>query len=76
MGEEVEKPGAEMVEQTVFLMRHGARHDAVVPSWKSTASRPYDTPLSKHGHYHTPKLINQRLTGKVCASVQDPPPAT
>lgn len=51
--------------QTVFLMRHGARHDAVFPQWKATASRPYDTPLSRRGHYETPKLVHERLLGKV-----------
>lgn len=51
--------------QTVFLMRHGARHDTVYPAWKATASRPYDTPLSKRGEAETPKLIQERLSGKV-----------
>lgn len=55
---------AEKVEQNVFLMRHGARHDTAFPSWRSTASRPYDTPLSRHGHYDTPRLVKQRLTNK------------
>ena len=49
----------------MFLMRHGARHDAVYPAWKKTAERPYDTPLSHRGQAETPKLIFQRLSGKV-----------
>ena len=53
------------VKQSVFLMRHGARHDSMFPHWKTTASRPYDTPLSKHGHFETPRLVRQRLAGKV-----------
>lgn len=51
--------------QRVFLMRHGARHDAVYPAWKKTAERPYDTPLSHRGQAETPKLVLQRLSGKV-----------
>ena len=53
------------VEQCIFLMRHGERQDGVDRNWKKTALRPYDTPLSQHAHYETPKLIKERLTGKV-----------
>lgn len=53
------------VEQSVFVMRHGARHDTANRGWKKTATRPYDTPLSSHGHHETPKLVGKRLTEKV-----------
>ncbi len=54
-------------EQHVFVMRHGERLDGVYlyKDWWKTAKRPYDTPLSSHGHLQTPKLVEQRLVGKV-----------
>ena len=53
------------VKQSIFIMRHGERHDSLDYNWKKTARRPYDTPLSRKGHYETPKLVRQRLLGKV-----------
>ena len=54
-----------MSEQRVFIMRHGERLDTRDPSWKRSAPRPYDTPLTRHGHSETLRLVKQRLTDKV-----------
>ena len=55
----------DVVNQSVFLMRHGARQDTACPDWRKTASRPYDTPLSGKGHLEAAQLAKRRLKGKV-----------
>lgn len=35
--------------RSVWLVRHGQRLDKVHPTWKQTAKRPHDTPLSEAG---------------------------
>lgn len=55
----------EELEQSVFLMRHGARQDSAFPNWRNTAIRPYDTPLSSHGHLEAAQIATHRLKGKV-----------
>lgn len=35
--------------QSIYLIRHGQREDFENPGWKTTAARPYDTPLSATG---------------------------
>ncbi len=54
------------VAQHVFVMRHGERLDSMDRNWKRTAVRPYDTPLTHHGHNEANRLVKCRLAGKVC----------
>ena len=50
-------------EQTVWLVRHGAREDVANPTWRQTAARPYDPPLSDQGHADARRLA-RRLVGE------------
>jgi broad specificity phosphatase PhoE len=50
-------------EQTVWLTRHGERIDFVEPSWKQTAKRLYDPPLSAQGVIQAQQL-GRRLAGE------------
>lgn len=54
------------LKQHVFVMRHGERLDSRNRQWKYTAARPYDTPLTHHGHNEANRLVKARLAGKVC----------
>ena len=53
------------VGQCVYVMRHGERLDSIDRQWRNTAQRPYDTPLSQHGHHEAMRLVKQRLQDKV-----------
>ena len=37
------------VANTIYITRHGARHDWVFRNWSATAKRPHDPPLSELG---------------------------
>ncbi len=56
---------ASEVTQHVYVMRHGERLDSRNRQWKTTAARPYDTPLTQHGHSEVNRLVKARLGGKV-----------
>ena len=51
--------------QRLFVMRHGERLDTKDREWKKAASRPYDTPLTKHGEKEALRVASQRFAGKV-----------
>ena len=55
----------DQVTQHVFVMRHGERLDSMDRNWKRTAVRPYDTPLTHHGHNEANRLVKCRLAEKV-----------
>jgi broad specificity phosphatase PhoE len=46
--------------QTIWLARHGNRHDFVYPEWFNTAPRRYDPPLSADGFIQA-QTLGQRL---------------
>jgi broad specificity phosphatase PhoE len=46
--------------QTIWLARHGNRHDFVYPEWFNTAQRRYDPPLSADGFLQA-QALGQRL---------------
>jgi broad specificity phosphatase PhoE len=46
--------------QTIWIARHGNRHDFVYPEWFNTAERRYDPPLSEDGLIQAQQL-GQRL---------------
>ena len=56
---------AGVVEQRIFVMRHGERQDTRDPSWKKTAERPYDTPITSRGKLEAFRLSERRFKGKV-----------
>lgn len=49
--------------QTIWLARHGNRHDFVHPEWFNTAQRRYDPPLSADGFLQA-QALGQRLKGE------------
>lgn len=49
--------------KTVWIARHGNRADFVDPSWRDTAPRPHDPPLSADGNVQARKL-GKRLKGE------------
>ena len=51
--------------QRLFVMRHGERLDTMDPRWKRTASRVYDTPITKKGEIAAFRIAKDRYMGKV-----------
>jgi len=51
--------------QRLFVMRHGERLDKKDPSWKRTASRVYDTPITKKGEVVAFRIAKDRFLGRV-----------
>jgi len=49
--------------QTIWIARHGNRHDFVNPAWFETAARPYDPHLSEDGHVQAREL-GERLASE------------
>ena len=60
-------PGDRIItQQKLIVMRHGERLDTKDPSWKRTAVRVYDTPITKHGMMGANRIARARFIGKVC----------
>ena len=53
--------------QRLFVMRHGERLDTMDPSWKRTAIRVYDTPITKKGEFVAFRVAKDRFLGHVSA---------
>jgi broad specificity phosphatase PhoE len=53
-------PSLPQKSQTIWLVRHGNRHDFVYPEWFNTAQRRYDPPLSADGFLQA-QALGQRL---------------
>jgi broad specificity phosphatase PhoE len=44
---------------TIWILRHGDRHDFIHPEWFNTAERRYDPPLADSGHRQAQQLAHQ-----------------
>ena len=51
--------------QRLFVMRHGERLDSMNPSWRRTADRPYDTPITEKGKLEAYRVAQDRFLNKV-----------
>jgi broad specificity phosphatase PhoE len=51
--------------QTIWIARHGNRHDFVDLEWFNTASRPYDPPLAEDGIIQAQDLGRRLQTEKI-----------
>jgi broad specificity phosphatase PhoE len=54
--------------QTLWIARHGHRHDFAHPEWFNSAERRYDPPLSEQGHRQARQLA-RRLQSKAIAHI-------
>jgi broad specificity phosphatase PhoE len=58
--------------QTIWIARHGNRHDFVYPEWFNTARRPYDPPLAEDGLIQAQNL-GRRLRSEKIAHIFSSP---
>lgn len=58
--------------QTIWITRHGNRHDFVVPEWFNTATRPYDPPLAEDGLRQAQDLGRRLQTEKISQIFSSP----
>ena len=53
-----------ITQQKLIVMWHGERQDTKDPSWKRTAVRVYDTPITKHGMMEANGIARRRFIEK------------